>query len=137
MLYTYRTDAHMKDVRKVPDVTLCDYRILRQTNANTRTRSTHMAVSRRIGGRAGLLVIISWDWSMIGFGVCALDSRPSACAGVRMRERICPLGSEGAGGAGGGDGWGKGLDGIMMDAASIGRTGFGASRGGVCSPGSG
>ena len=52
-----------------------------------------------------------------------------------VRVGSCSAGSEGTGGNG--DDWGKGLAGITMDAASIGRMGLGAIKLGESRDGSG
>ncbi len=81
-----------------------------------------MAVSRRIGGRAGLLIRRR---ARSGVGVCVLDWESTARV-EEARVGGCSVGSEGAGASG--DGWGKGLVGITIEVASIGRIGLGAIK---------
>lgn len=81
-----------------------------------------MAVSRRIGGLAGLLISRR---ARSGVGVCVLDWESTVRA-EEARVGGCSIGSEGAGASG--DDWGKGLAGITIAVASMGRIGLGAIK---------
>lgn len=101
------------------------YRTLLQTSANTDTSSTQMAVSKRIGGRGTLRRVTIGMWSDIG--VCALES---SCGGINPSILTGPTFGRSCGAGVSGGVSPSGLAGMMMDAASIGRRGFGANMGG-------
>lgn len=100
------------------------YRTRRHTSANTDTRRTQMAVSSKIGGRGALRRTENEGDSESDTGVSGLTTW--------LCDRVARSNWTGAVAAVGGNGVDEreGVAGIMIEEASIGRTGLGAIRGG-------